>query len=189
MLTRFATYARGTELLGDHRNPTRATLVSGTAIVMGVAGSYDDAEAQFADALEIARECADDRALGRVEWQHSVSNLFNARLTDAIESGRASIEYLRREHDLWELSDALTWTSFPLLFSGRFSEGRRLAEEAVDLAMKIGHRAAEILGRRGIALAAIAEHVDLEQFERDAATTSSASKASGHHGCRSRTHG
>lgn len=164
----FGTYARGTELLGDHRNPTRATLVSGTAIVMGVAGSYDDAETQFADALEVARECADDRALGRVEWQHMVSNLFNARLADAIECGQASIEHLRGERDLWELSDALTWMSFPLQLSGRFREGSQLAEEAVGLAVKLGHRAGEILGRRGISLAAIAEHVDLDEYERQA---------------------
>ena len=164
----FATYARGIELLGDHRNPTRATLVSGAALVLGVAGSYDDAETQFGDALEIARECPDDRALGRVEWQHTVSSLFNARLADAIECGQASIEHLRREHDLWELSDALTWTSFPLQLTGRLREGRRLAQEGVELAMKIGHRAGEILGRRSIALAVAAEHVDLEEFERQA---------------------
>jgi class 3 adenylate cyclase/tetratricopeptide (TPR) repeat protein len=163
-----AIYARGTELLGDHRSPTRATLVSGTAIVMGVAGFFDESEGQFADAIEIARECADNRALGSVEMQHTVSNLFNARLADAIESGRASIEHLRREHDLWTLVDALTWTSLPLEFSGFPREGRRLAEEAVELAMKLGHRAGEIMGRRGVSLAAIAEHVDLEEFEGQA---------------------
>jgi tetratricopeptide (TPR) repeat protein len=137
-------------------------------MVLGIAGSYEEAEAQFADALEIARECADSRALARVEWQRTISNFFNTRLADAIESGRAAIERLRHEHDLWELTDALTWTSFPLQFSGRLREGGRLAEEAVDLAMKIGHRAGEILGRRGVAFAAVAEHVDLEEFERQA---------------------
>jgi len=164
----FASYARGTELLGEHRSATRAMLVSGTATVMGIAGSFDEAEAQFADAIEIAREYADNRALGRIEWQHTVSYHFNAHLAEAIESGRASIEHLRREHDLWGLADALAWTSLPLQLTGRVAEARRLAEEAVELAIRLGQRAGEIIGRQSVAGATAAEHVDLEVLEHEA---------------------
>jgi class 3 adenylate cyclase/tetratricopeptide (TPR) repeat protein len=163
-----AIYARGIELIGDHRSATRATLVSATAQVPGVAGSYDDAEALFAEAAAIAREFADERALGDIEWGRTISGFFNAREVDAVESGRAAIEYKRRAHDLWGLADALAWTPYPLVMLGRFSEARRLAEEAVELAMKIGHRTGEILALRIISLAGVCEYVDLEEYERQA---------------------
>ncbi len=156
-----ASYLRGTELLGDQRTPTRATLVSGTASVLGMEGSFDEAERRFVDAIEIARECNDNRALGRVEFQHTVSSTFNARIIDAIESGRASIEHARREHDLWTLADALAWTSIALLRMGQMTEARPLEAEAVELGLKLGHRAAELLGRQAVAVATITEHVDL----------------------------
>jgi class 3 adenylate cyclase/tetratricopeptide (TPR) repeat protein len=163
-----AIYVRGIELLGDHRSPTRVTLVSATAQVMGITGLFDEAEAQFSDAAAIAREFADDRALGDVEWGRTVSRFFNARLADAVESGRTSIEHLRRAHDLWMLADGLAWTSFALVFSGFPGEARRLAAEAVELGMKLGHQGAELLGRRGVWWAEICERGDLEEYERGA---------------------
>ena len=164
----FTIYARGIELLGDQVSSTRAILVGATAALLGLTGLFDQAEAQFAEATEIAQAFADERALGRIEWGRTMSNWSNPHLTDAIESGRASIEHLRCAHDVWTLVDALAWTSFPLSYGGFPGEGRRLAEEAVELGMKLGHQGGEILGRRGVASAAILEGGDLEEYERQA---------------------
>ena len=166
----FAVYARGIELLGDQRNPARATLIGATGSLIGFAGSYDDAEAQFSDATAIAEECGDDRALGRIGWGRTISNWSHVRRTAAVESGRAAIEHARRASDLWTLVDALNWTSYPVSFGGAPTDGRRLAEEAVMVAAKIGHVSGECLGRRGVALASILEGADLDQNERAART-------------------
>ena len=164
----FAVYARGIELLGDQRNPARAILIGATGSLIGFAGSYDDAEAQFADATAIAEECGDDRALGRIGWGRTISNWSHVRRTAAVESGRAAIEHARRASDLWTLVDALNWTSYPVSLGGAPTEGRPLAEEALEVAAKIGHVGGECLARRGVALASILEEADLDQYERAA---------------------
>jgi tetratricopeptide (TPR) repeat protein len=161
----FAAYARGAELFAGRRSPIGATLVAATGSLLGLGGSYDAAEAQFADAIAAAEEIGDDRALGRIGWGRTMSNWSNARLGAAIESGRAAIEHLRRAQDLWTLVDALAWTSYPLSSGGAPGEARVLAEEAVEIAVKIGHLGGEFLARRGVALAAILEDADLEQNE------------------------
>src|SRR5207244_4173607 len=92
----FAAYSRGVELLGDHRSPTLATLVGATGALFGLAGLVDQADAQFTEATAIAHEFADDLSLGRIEWGRTMSNWSHLRTAEAIDSGRASIEHLRR---------------------------------------------------------------------------------------------
>jgi tetratricopeptide (TPR) repeat protein len=160
--------ARGVELLGDRRNATRVVLVAGAASVMGLAGFVDEADEQFAGALELARELGDDRTTGRLEWGRTLSNWSNSRIAEAVESGRASVEYLRRSQDAWTLVDALGWASFPLLFTGSLSEGRAFAQEAVALGEKLGHVAARILAERGVAMSGLVVADDVATFEREA---------------------
>jgi tetratricopeptide (TPR) repeat protein len=171
-LYRFAdaseTYRRGIELLGDRRSPIRAKLVGATGQVVGMSGQFDESEKQFSEAAAIAREFGDERALGYVEWGRLISRFFNGRHAEAAESGRAAVEHLRRAHDLQRLADALAWLPYPIILLGAPGEGRRLAAEALDLATRLGHRGGEILALRAAAIGANCEHVDLEQFERQA---------------------
>jgi class 3 adenylate cyclase/tetratricopeptide (TPR) repeat protein len=164
----FAIYGRGLEILGDRTSPNRARLVGSTAALMGLGGYFDDAEAPFAEAAMMARELGDDRALGSIEWGRTIANWSNTRPAEAVETGRASIEHLRRAQDLWTLVDALAWASFALNFSGLPREGRRIAEEAVELGSKLGHVSGEIVGRRGVYFASILEGLDLAEAERQA---------------------
>src|SRR5205085_5365403 len=135
----FAIYARGAEMLGEARSATGATLIGSTAALLGLGGSFDAAEAQFADALALAEELGDDRALGRIHWGRTMSHWSSLRAEAAIESGRAAIEHARRAGDPWTLVDALAWTSYPLIYSGQADEARPLAEEGVAIGAKVGH--------------------------------------------------
>jgi hypothetical protein len=161
----FASYGRGIALLGGHRSATRADLLGGTATLTGFSGAYDDATAPYLDAVEIARDFGDEGSLGRTEWGRTVVNWSNGRVADAITTGRAAIELLRRG-DVWTLVDALAWTSLPLTYSGRPDEGRRLAEEAIELGARLGHVSGEIMGRRGAGFAAMLLGIDLDELER-----------------------
>ena len=164
----FAAYARGVAVLGDHQSPMRSALVSATASLLALGGAFDDAEPHFAEASEIAEKLADDRALGRVGWGRTMANWSHGHPVDAIESGRSAIEHARHAQDLWLLVDALAWTSFPLAYAGRPDEARRLAEEGVQIATKLGHLGGEFLNRRGVALAGILEGASLDELERAA---------------------
>lgn len=164
----FAVYAHGVELLGDARDSTRATLLGATAALLGLGGSLEAAEAQFAEALALAEALGDDRALGRILWGRTMSFWSHLRADDAIECGLAAIEHARRAGDLWTLVDALAWTTYPMNYSGRSEEARPLADEGAAIGAKIGHLGGEFLARRGIAGSLIFEEPDLDGIERRA---------------------
>ena len=164
----FATYARGIELLGDERSSLWALLAGATATVLGLAGLYEQAEPQFAEALPVAEAAGDERTLGRMLWGRTIAKWSNSRLAEALEDGRASIAHLRRAGDAWTLVDALAWTAYPATYTGFVAEGRDLAQEAIDLGQRVGNFGGEILGRRAVAFANALETADLEEFERGA---------------------
>jgi len=164
----FAIYARGAEMLGEARSATGATLIGSTAALLGLGGSFDAAEAQFADALALAEELGDDRALGRIHWGRTMSHWSSLQAEAAIESGRAAIEHARRAGDPWTLVDALAWTSYPLIYNGQADEARPLAEEGVAIGAKVGHLGGEFLARRGVAGVTVFSQPDLDDLERRA---------------------
>ncbi len=164
----FAIYAHGFEMLGERRSAARATLLGSTAALLGLGGSFDAAESQFAEALALAEELGDARALGRIHWGRTMSYWSNLDVEAAVEAGRAAVEHAQRAEDPWTLVDAAAWTSYALNYSGRTVEGRRLAQMGVEVAVKIGHLGGELLARRGIAGAEVFEHPVLEDLERRA---------------------
>jgi tetratricopeptide (TPR) repeat protein len=111
-------------------------------------------------------------------WGRTVSRWSNGRVREAIESGRTAIGVMRTANDQWNLVDALAWTSFPLILSGRpdeMAEGQRFAIEGVELGQRLGNRGGEVLCQRGVGMAQVfggsldvferAAQVDLEGFE------------------------
>jgi tetratricopeptide (TPR) repeat protein len=162
----FATYARGLEILGDHRAPAKAALVGSTGLLTGFAGLYEASQAQLAEGEEIANETGDDQNIGRVNWARCIVDWSFGRLPEACASGTRAVEHLRRAGDLWTLTDALSWLSYPLGSQASFEEGEASAAEALDLAVRLGHIGGEILARRGLLLNRAAWTADLEELQR-----------------------
>jgi tetratricopeptide (TPR) repeat protein len=67
---------------------------------------------------------------------------------------------------VWSLVDALGWASLPLGSAGRFDEGTAFAEEALELALRLGHVSGEIIARRGVLLNGVPVAADLEVLEQ-----------------------
>ena len=149
----FATYARGIEILGDRPIVSRADILGSVATLTAFAGSLEVSESLFAEALQVAEAVGDDACIGRIWWGRCVASWSGAQVAAAIEAGRKAVSHLRRGEDMWTLVDALAWLSFPLAMSGIADEARRFAVEAVELGLKLGHNAGELLGDRGVVLA------------------------------------
>ena len=147
---------------------SRAILVAGTGVLVGLVGGIDEAEQLFEEATAIAREVGDERVLGRVYWSRSVSYWFNGRNPEAIATGREAIDRLRRANDQWGLVDALCWTAFPMLFGGDHREARVLFEESIELGRRVGQHGGETLGLRGAAVCEAFRGADLDVLERGA---------------------
>ncbi|HVF32389.1 MAG TPA: AAA family ATPase [Acidimicrobiales bacterium] len=165
----FVTYARGVSIIGDRPTPGRARLLGLSGGMAGLAGFYEAGMQQLDEAESIARALDDERSLGQVLWARAMADWSNSRTSQAIESGRAAIELLRRSNDQWSLADALAWTSYPLILSGRadlLREGERCAAEAVELGHRLGHRGGETLGLRGVYMARALAAGDVATIER-----------------------
>jgi len=166
----FATYTRGLTIVGDHRTASRSHLLALHGAMMGLAGSFDQGAQLLDEAEDIARSIGDDPALGRVLWGRAMSAWSNGWPREAIDSGRAAIEILRTTNGQWDLVDALAWTSFPLVLSGRrdeMAEGERIAAEGMELGRRLGHRGGEVLCLRGVGMAQVFGG-DLDTFVRAA---------------------
>jgi tetratricopeptide (TPR) repeat protein len=149
----FVLYERGTEVLGGRRVAATASLIASKALLLGFSGGAGMLEVSrelMDEAEAIGREVQDERQLGMVGWSRCVVEWSWANCGVAVEAGLRGVEHLRGVGDHGLLCDALAWLSIPLAISGRFEDGLAVAEEALELAMRLGHTAGEIIARRGV---------------------------------------
>ncbi len=166
-LTRFpdayAKYAQGLAVVGDEPSSIRAELIGAAAALTGLAGVFDQAESGFAEALEIAEQVGDERALGRINWGRCISLWSHMRTSEAIDAGRQAIEHLERAGDIWTVVDALDWLAYPLATLGEPREALELGKRAIELGAKLGHQGGEILGWRATIISQVLLGVDLNE--------------------------
>ena len=165
----FVTLERAQRVIGDSPVPERLSVSGSLAALLSFGGLHDLAVSTADEALAIAGDVAGDDELGVIRWAQSVTAWNFAAMDTAIERGLEAIEHLRRSTDAWTLADALTWTSFPYIWSGQPAKGHELAAEGTALATEVGHVATQALGTRMAALAHGAMEPDLDRFERVAA--------------------
>jgi class 3 adenylate cyclase/tetratricopeptide (TPR) repeat protein len=166
----FTTYARGLAIVGDKPAPAKSGLVASAGLLTGFAGLYDAGREQLDEAEVIAKEMGDEQGLGRVNWGRCIIDWSFARNAEACDAGRLAVKHFRNAGDAWSTVDGLTWVSFPLSSVGAFEEGESAAQEALDLALRLGHIAGEILARRGLNLNRAPRLGDLDEVERGVRT-------------------
>jgi tetratricopeptide (TPR) repeat protein len=157
----FVLYERGVQVLDGRRVAATASLIASKALLLGFSGAAGMLEISrdlMDEAEEIGREVQDERNLGLVGWGRCIVEWAWMNCDASVAAGRQSVEHLRSVGDNGLLCDALGWLSLPLAITGSFQEGLRTAEEAVELATRMGHTAGEIIARRGF----LANQVPLE---------------------------
>ncbi|HUR14441.1 MAG TPA: AAA family ATPase [Mycobacteriales bacterium] len=165
----FALYERGLKILGNARGPSMSALVGSTGLLLGFSGAtgmHEVSLAQLAEAEAIAQECGAEANVGRASWARCVVEWSYGHVPEAAAAGQQAVEHLRRAGDVWSLTDALAWQAFPLGTGARFVEGAAVADEALDLALRLGHVGGEIMARRGALLNALPRTGDLDALER-----------------------
>ena len=161
----FASFARGVEVLGEEKAPERVMINAGITALLGIAGMHDLAKEHNEVARSLAEELGDTRGRGAAEWSWCVAQWCNAMVPEASEAGRNATALFREVGDVWTLVDSLSWLSYPLVYEGKAAEALSAAEEAHELALKIGHIGGEALARRGITLSRLLLEPDLDAFE------------------------
>lgn len=162
----FEAYSRGFGAVGTLDVPERLLVASGMGSLIGLSGVYGTAMSTLRDALET--DLTYDRGLGAVRWAGCLVAFSFGSMTEAIEWGLEAIDHLRRTNDAWTLADALAWTAFPLLYSGRHEEALELGVEGASLATRVGHLGAMALNLRAIALSRAFTAPDMDALEATA---------------------
>jgi tetratricopeptide (TPR) repeat protein len=162
----FASYARGLEIVGEEQSTARAILLASVGQLTGFAGFYEQSIAQLAEAEPMVMASGDDQIIGRFLWGRSLVAWSFAELDSAAELGRQAVEHFRAARDGWGLVDALAWYSFPVSCSGNPAAAEDAAQEALDLSLRLGHLAGEILAGRGLALVRLPRSGDMDEIEQ-----------------------
>jgi hypothetical protein len=116
------------------------------------------------EALATAQEVGDQHILGRTFMYRAMFFFAFPRLEDELESSTRAVELLRATGDLWELCNAMWLRQIGLIGLGRLEDGKRLAEELIPLADRLGHLGAKSLVSRGAAIVRLMQTGDIAAF-------------------------
>ena len=105
----------------------------------GWTGDYTDFEERMSEARPLAKQLGDQRLLGQVLEIQAVISWTYLKTRQTVDAGRAATEALRAAGDVWGLANTLANLGFGLAFSGTPDEARIVADEAEQLASRVGY--------------------------------------------------
>lgn len=160
---------RGLRALGTQRNADRGRLLSVGGYSLSHAGDFDGAERLIGEAFDLASELGDDRLLGdclHLKAQHHYSFM---QPGPAYESAEPAVTLLRSTDALWDLAIALGYVQWSLFHRpGQLDRAAAIASELEELARRLGHFAALVVGLRNRSVLEFAQTGDLAELRRAA---------------------
>ena len=132
----------------------------------GNRGDYDTFEQRITEARRLAEQIGDQRLLGQVLGIQTAMHWTFLKIRRTVDSGRAAVEASRAADDVWELALALAHLGFGLVSSGAPEEACRVADEAGQLAKRVGYDGAAANAVAGRMMATAMQSGDLEAVER-----------------------
>ncbi|MGB2695337.1 MAG: AAA family ATPase [Dehalococcoidia bacterium] len=140
---------RGLALVGEEPSDNRCRLLGFVGWTTSLGQGYAAGRILLDQAESLAREIDDELVLGRTLGIRGSVDMWHLLPGRALEKGLPGIEMLRRTGDLWHLVDTLFSISYAYNMLGRFDEGEALGQEAMDIALRIGHLGGVMAARRG----------------------------------------
>ena len=96
-------------------------------------------ERRITEARRIAERLDDQRLLGQVLGLENLIFWNTAKIRREVDAGGEAVRALRATGDVWDLANVLTILGMGLCFSGTPDEARRIADEAEQLAVRVGY--------------------------------------------------
>jgi class 3 adenylate cyclase/tetratricopeptide (TPR) repeat protein len=156
---------RGLATLGKRPGPDRCILLVGAGLALSLVGVHEPGEIMTSQAVTLAEEIDDDHLLGRMLFYRGFHHLNYLELRKQLVAATKSVHLLRASGDLWELANALGLKMFALYALGLMAEADRVGEELDELASRVGHFGALVIGRRIAAYREFGGNPDFERFE------------------------
>ncbi len=155
----------GLNALEDIANGARVGLTADVAAMFSAGGYNEAANQMFAEAEAMAGDLGDDAQRGQVLSLETMHMYFSGQPRRAVEVGARSANLLRAAGDSWNLANALSFVALTAPMMLDFPRSRAAAEEATELAERLGHLPARWLAHRSWWLETLMS-ADLESFER-----------------------
>ncbi len=130
---------RGLAALGEEVSPDHARLLAMSAFPLAFAGHREQADQRVTRARSMAEQLGESGVLGYVLAMDAWVRYAYLEHHDAAEIGGQAADHLRAAGDLWQLSVNLGIVHVALTCGGRFREVRRVSQEAVPLADRLGN--------------------------------------------------
>ena len=152
----------------DEATPERSRVLAVLGMCHGWHGDYTTCLQRITEARLIAERLADQRLLGQVLGVQTTMLMTFSKTRQQVDAGSDGVEASRAADDVWELANSLTFLGFGLVLSGAPEEACSVADEAKQLAVRVGFdgAAANAGAVRMIATAMLSG--DLDAVERSA---------------------
>jgi len=123
----------------DEATRERARVLAIVGACCGWLGDYATFLQRSTEAHVIAQRLADQHPLGQVLALQTNMYWNFLKVRQTVDAGRDGVEASRAAGDVWDLASTLTIQGFGLGFSGAPEEARRAADEAEQLAVRVGY--------------------------------------------------
>ncbi|MGH9278010.1 MAG: ATP-binding protein, partial [Acidimicrobiales bacterium] len=159
---------RGLRAVGSAPTAERSRLLSALGYVRNLLGDPEAAAACLGEAAHIAEAVDDDRLRADVLASRTTIEFAAGRLRACVATADAAERALVATGQEWDAVQARVTTAWPRLWLGRVDDARRLVDETLPRAERVGHVAAGFLARRSAALLDFVATGDVERFRAQA---------------------
>jgi len=123
----------------------RARLLGAVGMINSAAGVFQPAHDALAEAVHLAGQLNDQKALGAVVSYQAFHHFVFLGLEGAITEGQRSADLLRSGGALWSLAQMLGFLQTAMFEAGRIADACAVGRELEPLAARLGHSAARML--------------------------------------------
>jgi class 3 adenylate cyclase/tetratricopeptide (TPR) repeat protein len=136
---------RALAALGSTVSGDKARLLSGLAFAISVSGDYVAATTTFGQALALADQVGNERAIADVLHLQTIHHFVFAEFAEGIRVGLRAGETFERESALWDLCSVQAFVIYEDGNLGSREQATRLADKTLELAERLGHLGAAFM--------------------------------------------
>ena len=130
---------RSLAILGDRRNADYARLLTTSGFCIASCGQYEQGLGEVGRALAIAEELGDPDVLAFVLLWKAILHMAYMEMADSVADCRRAAALPRQASEVWQYASVIGIMCENLLNLGGFDEARRIRDELLPLAERIGN--------------------------------------------------
>lgn len=157
---------RGLLAVAETDSQTRIVLLAYAGNAMAWMGRHSDGDDLLEQAIALAQRAGDERGLALVWSAAAAARYASNRLRLTLEASERAAPILRAAGELWTLCDMLPFAGWAHVLMGHFERAETTEEDALELAVRLGHGSALDSARRGRGLRTFLQTGDLAAYRR-----------------------